>query len=389
MPARLAATARREAVLLGVLAFGAVFFVYRWWVDLQRPGLTTDPGWWGFTDQFFYLSEAGFIGRLEAIPPDQFNYGPGYPGLAAPFTRLTAGEGWPARDPFMVPNLALWLLAVAATFLVARRMCGRWAGVAAAFGLMLATPLINYVTLPWNTTAVMGAVAVVMIVALVRRPGLWAGVALGAAVGLAYSARYIDVVWVGIAALAVLAARRAWPPRSAAFWGAAGGFAAVMIPTLALHWQTFGSPFTTSYTEDDVIGTKDFAAGNILRHAGESFISAFHLGTEQSTVQPLLATMFLIVLAPVGAAFALRRFRRSGPATILIIGFAAASTLATLVYWSYWFTGSYGLQFGSLHFFKAWFPLWTVAAVVAVIELTRILTPAQRGSDDDGPAPAG
>lgn len=372
--ARARAGLRREGVLLGVLAFGAVLFIYRWWVDLQRPGLTSPDGWWGFTDQGFYLSEATRLGRLERIPADQFEYGPGYPALAAPFTRLGGGEGWPARDPFMIPNLALWLLAVAATFLVARRMYGMWAGVGGAFALMLATPLIGYVTLPWNTTAVMGAVAVVMMVALVRRPGPWHGAALGAAVGLAYSARYIDVVWVGIAGLAVLIARRALPPRSAAFWGAAGGFAAVMIPTLALHWSAFGSPLTTSYTQDGVIGGKDFAAGNILPHAAESFVSAFHLGSEQSTVQPLLAAMFLLVLAPAGGALALRRFDAGAQATI-IVGFAAASTLATLVYWSYWFTGSYGLQFGSPHFFKAWFPLWCVAAVAAVVEIARRLQP--------------
>jgi hypothetical protein len=106
-------------------------------------------------------------------------------------------------------------------------------------------------------------------------------------------------------------------------------------------------------------------------------VSAFHFGDSRSGVSPLLGGMFLLVLAPVGLAFAIRRFR--GAQRLLVLGFGGASIFATLVYWSYWFTGSYGLQFGSIHFFKPWFPLWTIAALVGVVEGVKWLR-ARQGS---------
>ena len=360
------AVARRHAVLLGILAFGALFFAYRYWTDLQRPGAQTAAGWWAYNDQGFYLREATALGNLQGIPEAEFKYGPGYPALAAPFTRIGGGEGWPFRDPFLIPNATIWLLTIAATFLVARRLYGEWAGVAAALGLMLATPLIAYVTLPWNTTAVLGALMAVLLVALARRLRLWHGVVLGLAVALAYSSRYIDAIWVGIAVLAVLGARRALGPRAPALYGAAAGLVLGALPTLLLQQQTFGNPFTTAYSRAGGAGLESFAIDDIPVHAAESFVSAFHFGEGRSGVQPLLVAMFLVVLAPVGFAFALRGARDAR--RVLVLGFGVASLAATLVYWSYWFTGYYGLQFGSLHFFKPWFPLWTIAAVVAVVE---------------------
>jgi hypothetical protein len=58
---------------------------------------------------------------------------------------------------------------------------------------------------------------------------------------------------------------------------------------------------------------------------------------------------------------------------ILAVGFGVASLAATIFYLSYWFTGSFGLGFGAIHYFKMWFPLWTIAAMVAVVEGVRAL----------------
>jgi hypothetical protein len=313
---------------------------------------------------------------------DDFKYGPGYPFLAAPFTQAGSGEGWPFRDPFFVPDGAIWLLAVAATFLVARRLYGDWAGVAASVALVLATPLVHYTTVPWNSTAVLAAISVVTLVALSRRPHAGHGALIGLAVALAYSSRYIDAIWVGIAGITVLVARRAVGPRAPAIYGALAGLVLGLLPTLLLHQQTFGSPFTTAYSRQGGVGTTEFDIGDIPQHALESFVSAFHFGDERSGAPPLLAGMWLLPLAPIGLAIAIRRFR--GARRVIVLGFAGASILATLVYWSYWFTGSYGLQFGATHFFKPWFPLWTIAGLIGVVEGVRWLQ-SRRGPQAAAP----
>jgi hypothetical protein len=58
-----------------------------------------------------------------------------------------------------------------------------------------------------------------------------------------------------------------------------------------------------------------------------------------------------------------------------VLAYGLASLLATLFYLAYWFTGSYGLGFGAVHFFKMWFPLWTIAATAAVVAAVRALAP--------------
>jgi hypothetical protein len=375
---RAAALVRREPILVSLLTFAAAFFAYRWTVDLQRPGAETPEGWRGYTDQGFYLREAVHLGNLETIPAEQFVYGPGYPALAAPFAGI--GEhGWPFEDPFLPANGLIFVFTAGVTYLIGRRVGGELVGVASALGLVLATPLIGLVTLPWNTTASLGALMLVLLVALARELRWWHGAALGFAVALAYSARYVDALWVGMAVLTVLAARGAFSRRSPqALLGAVGGALAGLAPTLWLHWATFGDPFAVSYRRlGNPVTGNDFDLDNIGPHALQTFVSPFFFedNGQRGTAQPLLSSMFLLVLTPLGFWLVARRCGQAR--RILAVGFGVTSLAATIFYLSYWFTGSFGLGFGAIHYFKMWFPLWTIAAMVAVVEGVRALA-AQR-----------
>jgi hypothetical protein len=365
---------RAEPILVSILVFAAVFFLYRWAVDLQRPGVQNAEGWRGYTDQGFYLREATYLGNLDAIPPDQFVYGPGYPALAAPFAGI--GEhGWPFEDPFLPANGLIFVFTVGVTYLIGRRLGGEVVGVSSALALALATPLIGHVTLPWNTTASLGALMLVSLVALAGELKWWHGAALGFAVALAYSARYVDVVWVGLAAATVFLARgvlsRKWPQP---LLGAFGGLLVGLLPTFWLHWEAFGDPFAVSYRQlGNPVTSQDFDLDFIGPHALQAFLSPFFFAdeSERGTAQPLLSSMFFLVLVPVGFWLLVKRPGTAG--RILALGFGLTSLAATVFYLSYWFTGSFGLGFGSSHYFKMWFPLWTIAAIVAVAEGVRRL----------------
>jgi len=353
---------RREPLLVALLGFGLMFFVYRYAVQLQRPGLLQAQGWWGFNDQGFYLREARHLAHFESISAPDFAYGPGYPLLAAPFAAIGA-QGWPFRDPFLLADCAIWLLTLATVYVVGRRLAGEWVGLAAGLTLTLATPLVDFVTIPWNTTAVLAGIDVVLLVALARRLRWWHGVLMGLAVALTYSSRYTDAIWVAICAVTVLVARRAGV-RSPAAWASLAAAVVGVVPTLLLQRAAFGSLFTTPYAHLKNIGLAQFSISDIPSHAGQVFLSPFFFGGGPWQSPPLLALMFAALLAPAG--FVLVVLRSAGPRRVMAVGFGAASLLATLFYCAFWFTTGYGMQFGALHFFKPWWPLWTLAAVMVV-----------------------
>jgi len=369
----------REPVLLALLAFAAAFFAYRWAVYLDRPeigGPQRPTGWEGFHDQSYYLLEAKRLGELRALPQEIFLYGPGYPVIAAPFANI-GRFGWPYEDPFLIGNCAIWLLTITATYLVGRRVYGEVAGVAAALAVMLGTPLIANVVIPWNSTGSLGALMVTALVALERTPRWWHGAVLGVAVAWAYSARYVDAFWVGIAVVAVLLARGVFARRDLKLFAATvvAGLVAI-APTLYLQWRAFGSPFRTSYSTAAVnpVTAGAFDLGNIGPHALQTFVSPWFFSEQgvTSRTEPLLSSMFLIVLAPFGYFLLLKA--STGARRILVIGYGFASLTATLFYLAYYFTGSYGLTYGAQHFFKMWWPLWTIAAVGGVMAGIRRLS---------------
>ncbi len=354
----------RDRVLLGLLGFGALLFIYRWGIDDSRPH-GGSFGWHAFHDQGFYYLEASSLAHLEAIPVRNFVFPPGYPVLAAPFSRV-GPRGWPSGDPFFVADLAVWLLTIATIYLVGRRLFGQWFAVACTATVMLATPLVEYTVIPLNSTAVLAALMVTMLVSLAPRLRWWHGALLGIAVAFAYSARYVDAIWVAAAAITVLVARRGLAWRSNAWLAALVAGYVALLPTFYLHWRAFGSPFARSYSEyrSYHIGAHEFALGNIVPHALEGFVSPFYFdenGFRTLIARPMLSTMFFVMLAPLGWLLLLRHLR--GEARILAVGFGLTTLAATVFYLSFSFTGSYGLQFGGLHYYKAWWPLWTLAAV--------------------------
>jgi hypothetical protein len=176
-----------------------------------------------------------------------------------------------------------------------------------------------------------------------------------------------------LAALTVLIARGAFSRRSPqALVGVVVGALVWLVPTFWLHWKAFGDPFAVSYRRlGNPVTGNDFDLDYIGPHALQTFVSPWFFADEgeRGTSQPLLSSMFLFVLVPIGFWLVARGAGREG--RILTVGFGVTSIAATVFYLSYWFTGSFGLGFGAMHYFKMWFPLWTIAGIVAAVEGVR------------------
>jgi hypothetical protein len=354
IPARLRSL---DPLLAALVVSAAAYFAYRYAIEPTRPGMAFQRGWFGYFDQSQYLRMAHDLSEFR-LPAGHFLYGVGFPIVAVPF--LWLGLDY---DPWLLFDGTAFVFAAAATFVVAGRIFGRLAAGIAGFGLVFATPLISYCLTPWNSTVSLVALTGILLLGTSPRPAKWHPYVIGSLVAWAFAARYVDALWLG--AIGAVALARSPSGRTWTRLLAAGATAAVLAtPILIAHQRAFGSPFTTPYslhagigntTTDEQWGAYDL--GRVPRSAFGMFISPFLLGAKQPG-SPLLADMFWTIAAIPGAviAFVYGRFRLLLIATV--VGWIAASVF----YLSFRGTGAGGIQFGTLHYFKMW---WPVASILA------------------------
>jgi hypothetical protein len=354
-----------DPVLVAVVASSGAFFSYLYYLDGARPGVGTPEGWFGFFDQGQYLRMAVDLSDFT-LPAEHFLYGLGYPAVAVPFLWLGLDQ-----DPFMVFNGAAFVFVAAATYVVGRRLFSRSVGAIAAFGLVFASPLITYVVTPWNSTVSLVAAAAILLLGTSPRPRLWQAGVIGLMVGWGFAARYIDVIWLGALGAAVLLLQGRPRPREAALLASAVALLAA-LPVLYAHEKLFGSPFETPYrlhasldgTETDQ-DLSSYDLEKVPRSGFGVFVDPFVNGVRESGT-PLLASMFWALAALPGAYLAIRRSHRWRP---LLVTFVLAAAAATVFYLSFRATSAGTLKFGTLHYFKMWWPgtaLLAAAGLVAI-----------------------
>jgi hypothetical protein len=214
---------------------------------------------------------AGKLGDNPAAPPNQCvqlsdgrwisEKDPGYPFLAAPFQKLGIIRSAP---------LFYGLLACFGLFIGARRWLGRFGGLAAvgmycSSGAALAFAWRNY--MPTFTGASLVAAGTGLLLwtvlateARVRRR-TWAGLAGFAALELATFVRYTNIVILGCAVVATIAAWRLragrLPLRTLCWW--LGSVAAFGTGVATFDDLVYGGPLTTGYQPGEVT----FALGAI------------------------------------------------------------------------------------------------------------------------------
>jgi hypothetical protein len=207
---------------------------------------------------------AGKLGDNPAAPPNQWveltngryisEKDPGYPFLAAPFEKLGIIRWAP---------LFYGALACLAMFFGARRWLGRFGGLAAvglycSSGAALAFAWRDYMPTFTDTSLIAaGAGALVWTMVATEadpRRRTWVGLGGFAAIEMASFVRYSDIVVLGCAVVAVIAATRlraaSLPLWTVCWWLAS---VAVFVVGLAIFdTRVYGGPLTTGYRHGEV-----------------------------------------------------------------------------------------------------------------------------------------
>jgi hypothetical protein len=378
---------RGRRVLLVVFLLASALHLYSWYVNPNRPSLRIGAtmGWYGASaDHINYVREARALadGVLPGIywdydrnaprrdrPPDievsDYAYGLGYPVLGVSFMNLGL-----RRDPFVIPDMVAFGLIICLALQLARRLMSERAALVFAGALALASPVLAFTVVPWNTTVTVVAVLAALVVATSDRRDWKIGALVGLALSLCYAARFSDVVWpvLIVAAGAAATWRRNIKGSAAMVAVAAGMFVATCLVVGWTQHVVFGDFFTNPYHYHLHAGNRgdslaEFRLGQVPSAFTEVFVTAKTGGLRVPEPHTSVLRMFAwLVAAPFGLVMLIRR-RHPHLGPLLVA--TAASLVASVFYLSYWSGTGADLVHDNLRFFVPWFPLWGLLAAVA------------------------
>ncbi len=352
-----------------LLLSGAYFFLY-YITDPARPAdmfswlgfndaAMYPKGWFGYYDQGQYLRLAHTLADFNFSQLHQtYTYGVGYPLVAVPFIWLGFD-----KDPFVFFNIAVFLFATYAIYKSGRRFISPLGGFLAGFGLVFASPLLHYVDQPWNSTICLLAMSIMLLIASSRKVTRWHALAVGFMVGWVFAARYIDVIWVGLIALASLY-RGSLKQLMKLVLYMAIGLILWLAPVLYSHYRIFGSPLRTPYVNHigGVGGGSDQQASAYkLNRAPNAALGMFvgpRVAGYPDTDRGLLNDMFWILAAIPGVLLLIKRKHRVFFTTFLI-----ATIIAFIFYLSFRASTPYSIKYGVFHYFKMFWPGLILCAV--------------------------
>jgi hypothetical protein len=357
---------RLDVLLISVGS--AAYGLYVWSIYPYRPGVWQPLGYQSWADQSSYLTELRYLAHFSLpATPEEYLRGLGYPLVGVPFYWL----GFRV-DPLLPANLIMLGIVVGASFVLAKRLTHSTVISYALVGiLVVASPLVELVIVPWSTTATLTAMAVALLIAtsprgVTNRGAFW----LGMMAGWSFAARYLDVLAVGAVCIWYLVAG-----------GRAGflrRFLAMAIP--ALTWLVLAalsqlvvhhSLFSTGYTlhKGDPQSLGYYSLHRVPRYFWETFVTATGpLG--RSEMNPLFVITPILVLLPLGIWLVLRRgsgWGNRGLHLAVILG----SLIQGTIYLAGFFGGADALHYRSPRFWIASYPYWLILSLIAGLWIYR------------------
>lgn len=357
-----------------VVVYATIQFFYAYWTNPRNPllRLGIDAGWYDGPDQAAYLRLAESFAR--GVLPSPMHYPPGYPLLGTPFVALTP------LDPFVIPNLILFVCTLVLTFRLACKFLAPELSLLALVLLSQDDLFLYCFVMPWNNTVTTLCLVVLLsFVAMPPRQSYLAAATVGLCLAWSLAARYGDVLLlVPPAMVALFRLASTWKERL--ILAIIGGLAAIPLVLWVgwLHYTIFGSPFITPYvlhhsriTGYDSQSMDSRSLTYIGTHIFSLFVNplVFDRAVQFAPVIPsvwhrsLLSYYFVVLFAGIGFWFIQQQQR------LLVVSFGASLALALLYFGSFWSTSPHDIKFLALRFFLPWQPMLVCAGVAGLIGL--------------------
>ncbi len=345
---------RQRAAPWLLAAYSALLFVFAYLGDPMHPTAAHPLGWYGgWHDQSEYYNMATSIAHGSL---GRFQYPPGYPVLAWLTWWL-----YPS-DPFFALDLILFAVFV--------HCCWRIFGAflsSASMRLLAAIALATFAAplfeVPWTTSACACALAVVLYIVLCRAMTFQWGLAAGAALGILFAARLVDVAIGGC--LVAAAAGEAWwrerRPPSGFVGGAALSCASLMAVVLTVNERLSGSWLGSYFYAALGQGSSPLFSMPFKLYGYFIDPLLFH-GETLPYAHSVVAAFPICVLAPGGLVLLWRSRRR------MAILFLAILAGWLPIYAPFVAVSGLTLRFGSAHYAKMLLPVLAGAAFFAIAE---------------------
>jgi hypothetical protein len=347
-------------------AYASIFFLIRYLADPERPGGVSIPGWYDRLysyDQWQYYLMANAIHDGSLGP---FQYPVLYPFLGY------AGGFFYRKDPFVIPDLFLFAIAVYFSVRVFAVVLDNSGLTLAAAGLLIHSTCALFVK-PWTTTVTAAALAVILFVYLERRASTFWGVICGFAVAATFGARIGDVVLAGaVAALIVweLVQKRT----GARFLAAAAVTALAVVGAVLLVNHKFSGLWLGNYYQS-AAGQQWCVACIPWKLYGYLIDPLRFQGAGDVLAVPMIQVAPLLLLAPLGLFFLFRNPSRRRAAA----GFSTMFAGWFVIYGPFSAVTGSSLRYGSAHYAKVLFPVVICCACWALVVAVHP-APAERKS---------
>lgn len=363
---------RSTQALFVICVYGALHFLYVYWTHPFSPALRLgiDRGWLDWPDQLSNLHNALELAQFQRPAP--LHYGIGYGVVAVPFVWLNF------YDPFTPINFLLYIGTLAIYCRIACLFLSPEVSLITLVLLSHETQFLDFFVEPWSNSLTAFCMGVLLLLFVVRPPSnIPTGIIIGLCVSFPFAARYGDMLMlIPVVLVFFWTMIPTW--RERVLISIVAGIAAMPLVLLVawVHFDAFGSPFTSPYVQhmSSYTGANNQEPGSrSFSYLGNHLVSLlFHASVlDPSNLFPpvlhglshraLLSYYFLIIFSGIGLVVAVRTQRP------LILAFSLSLLAALLYYGTYWATAPHQLRFHVLRFFSAWQPLLVIMGATGLV----------------------
>jgi hypothetical protein len=346
---------RRTLALIMIYTSACFLIVYL--THIGRPGRVRGGSWYlTWADQHTYYEMLSSIPKGNLGP---FDYPPGYPFLGYLGSFLSP---W---DPFFIINYILFLSFITLFWGVFTRFLSKTLSVIAA--LILVHISVRLFVEPWTSSVTGAALALLSFIYVRKLYSIGWGAAAGLAIGLTFSARIGDILI--LAPLMLLCCFDLLGKTAALARFAASAF----VPMSAIVGLTIFVNYKLSHTllgpyVQRIRYTDGFNIAKIPLNLYGYFLDSWTYHGNLHTELTVWRVVPLLLLVPIGLGMLLakRATRR--------VGLMLALTMAAwgCEYAAYNCVNGTSLDYGSLHYCKALFPVLLASAFYAVQKISLV-----------------